>query len=1000
MNQVEQILNSTLAGILQEMAPKSDIYPENTSVLREGNRYQPDILIVASGRSPVIIEAKIQAPRDVEDKAKSRLGAKPEGQTRPVEAVIALIYPEELKTAGNMKAEIDQAILKYCFFQEARGTMAEPIRFPETGWIEGTTEDLSDLIRMISVPQKEVDKAAEALERGIEDAALILDEVVESRPRISADIAFRLGMDDNKETRHMACAIIANAMIFHERIAGMHDDEIRIDSLRMVCAAGDPLEKLTDAWRDILDYNYFPIYSIANDILAHIPTHRAPTFLNRLRRAARQVEYAGVTYAHDLTGRVFQNLISGRKFLATFYTKPASAALLARLAVSKMRGVRWRCRESIEQLRIADFACGTGALISAVYDQIAARHERAEGDLDALHDVMMKEVLYGCDVIPAAVHITASTLAGARPSVKLENSRLYTMPYGYIEKIDEKTKKKIKAYSIGSLDLLDNEQTFTMFNTSDPGKRTGNLGEETATEINFEIKDESFDLIIMNPPFTRAASDWEGIKRKEDYVKQFRGLNTSLDTQKKMSETLKENSKDTCYHGFAGLGSAFAALIDKKLKPGGILAMVLPLTAASGQSWLKLRQMLTARYSDIDVLSIAAAGNDEVSFSEDTNMAECLIIARKTESGSSTLDKKDTYRSTSIRFTSLRKSPSSFVEASELAKQIMRADERRIDKGPYGGSSIHIGGDHAGETITADVDANTETWGAVRIQDYSVAQAAYSLTQSKIWMPGKFESFDLPMVPFKKIGTRSLNAMNVAKSSVAPFDLKRGRPSSTATYPSIWSHNAQNETRLVCEPDSELQARQGKEERAGIIASTASRCHHNVDFRYNSQPLAVAFTKDKTIGGRAWPSVSFDDDRFDYVFSIWGNSSLGLLMHWWHANLQQPGRGSISITALDSLPTLDLHALSDAQLTLAKEIFERFAGKESTPDSLFSGRKFQPAFRADLDQARADLDRAVLCELLGFDESVYVAVRQLSAKWAAEPSVRGSKRRPDAPCAV
>ena len=39
-------------------------------------------------------------------------------------------------------------------------------------------------------------------------------------------------------------------------------------------------------------------------------------------------------------------------------------------------------------------------------------------------------------------------------------------------------------------------------------------------------------------------------------------------------------------------------------------------------------------------------------------------------------------------------------------------------------------------------------------------------------------------------------------------------------------------------------------------------------------------------------------------------------------------------------------------------------------------------------------------ELLRFDESVHVAVRKLSAKWAAEPSVRGGKRRPDGTLAV
>ena len=80
--------------------------------------------------------------------------------------------------------------------------------------------------------------------------------------------------------------------------------------------------------------------------------------------------------AHDLTGRIFQRLIADRKYLATFYTLPASAALLARLAVAKIEGVDWSDAEAIGKLRVGDFACGTGALLSAVYEQIAARHER------------------------------------------------------------------------------------------------------------------------------------------------------------------------------------------------------------------------------------------------------------------------------------------------------------------------------------------------------------------------------------------------------------------------------------------------------------------------------------------------------------------------------------------------------------------------------------------------------------------------------------------------
>ncbi len=176
---------------------------------------------------------------------------------------------------------------------------------------------------------------------------------------------------------------------------------------------------------------------------------------------------------------------------------------------------------------------------------------------------------------------------------------------------------------------------------------------------------------------------------------------------------------------------------------------------------------------------------------------------------------------------------------------------------------------------------------------------------------------------------------------------------------------------------------------AAKIWATASRCHQNLDFRYNSQPLSVVFTERKTIGGRAWPNVLFKDMRFDFIFAIWSNSSLGLLLHWWHASRQQPGRGCLTVSTVKLLPTLDLRAFSDEQLSLAEGIFDRFREVE-----------FKPAYIADLDMSRADLDRAVLCELLGLEEAVYVAVRELCAKWAAEPSVHGGKPRPDEPFAL
>ena len=100
-----------------------------------------------------------------------------------------------------------------------------------------------------------------------------------------------------------------------------------------------------------------------------MPAEEASQLLSTLRTSVEDVAATGANQSHDLTGRIFQKLIADRKYLATFYTLPASAALLARLAVSKM-DVDWSDAEAIGSLKIGDFACGTGALLSAVYEQI------------------------------------------------------------------------------------------------------------------------------------------------------------------------------------------------------------------------------------------------------------------------------------------------------------------------------------------------------------------------------------------------------------------------------------------------------------------------------------------------------------------------------------------------------------------------------------------------------------------------------------------------------
>ena len=958
-HQTEPSANSALGAILRRMLPSCAVHSETTRAISDHPGLQPDILITAIDRAPVVVEAEYMPAYAAEDEAKARLGLQLADGGKRIEAAIALRYPTDIANAPDLNDAIRAARLEYAVFYE------DETRFPASGWISGGVSDLADLIRLVSVSQSEVDAATKKLREGIERVAGIMDEMNESAPGAIAAVAQRLSMPNVHQTRRMACAILANALVFQERIASIHQE---VKRPRHVCGNGvaNPQAKTLDAWAEIIDINYWPIFAIAMDILEQIDPHNAARILKTLEYTAGEVNSLGVSNSHDLTGRIFQRLISDREFLATYYTLPASAALLARIAVAKLDGVDWADAAAIGELRVADFACGTGALLSAVYEQIANRHERAGGNAAALHKPMMEDILYGCDVMPAAIHITGATLSGIQPQEGFNLSRLYIMPYG------RQPNREVK---LGSLELLQREQLDLPVNTNNPALRTGSMGEETAAYTFTEFPSDGFDIVIMNPPFTRNVTH-EGAYR-DTFAAAFAAFGSTDADQKAMSSRMSSLKKDSCYHGSAGMASAFAGIGDRKLKPGGVLALVLPLAAASGTSWEKFREMLMCEYTDLEVFTIAANGKD-MAFSSDTGMAECLVIARKRRT--------DEKAMSAVKFTSLDQRPAGFIQADLIAKSVLNADGdlRRIEDGPYGGAPLEVGDEQVGELIETPSPQSDlgEGWGAVRIKDFAITQTAYALSQSKLWLPASNAPLELKTASLGDIAQFGKYHLSIiGRPPQGCFTKTTFRPN--ATYPALWNHNARNETRIVCEPDSQLRARRGMEDQANAVWATAGRCHINLDFTFGSQPLAVAFTEHKVVGGRVWPNVNFIDERFDCAFTIWGNSTLGLLCYWWHSNRQQSSKANITLRSVGSLPTLDLRALTDAQLATAQEIFDEFRELE-----------LQPAYLADADPNRALLDRRVVCDMLGFDDAVYEGVRMLAAKWRAEPSVHGGKRRP------
>ncbi len=156
-----------------------------------------------------------------------------------------------------------------------------------------------------------------------------------AHPGAIKKICEELRQQDGEQTRRMATTILANALVFHESLARGEGDlyDVRtLDELRGKRSGVSKNEMLED-WKRILKVNYWPIFDIARRILEVIPIDTARPLLDRLVTTAGELVANHMMRSHDLTGAVFQRLIADRKFLAAYYTHPASAALLVGLAI-------------------------------------------------------------------------------------------------------------------------------------------------------------------------------------------------------------------------------------------------------------------------------------------------------------------------------------------------------------------------------------------------------------------------------------------------------------------------------------------------------------------------------------------------------------------------------------------------------------------------------------------------------------------------------------------
>lgn len=522
--------------------------------------------------------------------------------------------------------------------------------------------------------------------------------------------------------------------------------------------------------------------------------------------------------------------------------------------------------------------------------------------------------------------------------------------------------------AIGSLDYFNESELIDLFDTvSGQSSGDGNPSDST-TNAYVKIPDESIDWILMNPPYSRtrrkqSAFDIAGLSKSERNA-----------CQKKWHKTVKNEPVTRT----AGMAASFLALARKKVKPGGRIGFVLPLTAAFAESWAVTRRMIEQEFTDITAVAVAAGqalGRDALS--ADTGMEEMLLIA--------TRRKKATKKHAMIKCVTLEGPVTRPGEAGEAARAISNASGRIKNAEEH--RPVIVGDTEIGHVLVFDAGGDGAPWGPLGVLRPELANAASKLIHGQI----KFlcKSFKLG------VGMTTLEDMFHVGPSHDQIGHIRGndprgafefhpvvsQADAVGTDRALWVADGKNKDALVVLPTHKGFPVPGRDAECKKIRSCQSKLLYARGMRWTSQAVLAATTKHKVMGGASWTTLKHDDVRVQKAFALWANSTLGMMVHWTQGQRTHAGRSTTQIRAIKKVPCPKLDEIGDNKLDYAAVEFNRLASL-----------KLRPGCQAHVDATRAEID-SIVARMLGLPDNANVVIEELRLLWCCEPSIRANNRR-------
>ena len=672
----ESRLNIALSDLLNRAGVGS--HPEH---IGEGRK---DVLIYHQGVT-IVLEGSYDRA-DAEKDARRRI------EQLSADIAIAIHYPSTFpqnlaESAIRERLLVTKLPVRIILPDDISGTLWEILHKkkvlsePVGDWFEVDLNTLSSVIK--EVAQLIID---ETLLSQIEhDVEVLVDRVVNNiaghsqADKVAENIyevlykLYGFSIGDPKEIKEalfaQATLAVLLGSVYYESIRYVQNPPL--PSMRELSNKYGAKKGVEEAVQRILKINYELIFDLVNQLLKCLPPLESA--FNSLLDLVGEISTKRALLRRDLGGKVYHKVVGSwalKKGLATFYTQVPSAYLLLYLAKPKFG-------------KLADFACGSGTLLVAAYSAMNSQHrlalwkENVDREPAEIEKEFHRTFIGNChafDVLGYALQITILNLALHSPETAIDHLLpSQVIPLGYREKDN--------FASLGSLELCWQKLRLDRITAG-----VTQMGVQGSKMVSLKEIEESgpFDLIVMNPPFSRTTGRGgkEGaglfgfmgkisersiiLKDYGDLRKEIKRTLTHIGSTLLSKNPLKIIFRDDEFRMYreiwqAGEGLLFIYLADIKIAEDGKICFVLPRGILSGVSWFLARTLLAAHYH-VEYI-IVSYDSDKYNFSESTNLAECMFIARSRE---------HPRKNETTDFVMLLKKPTTSIEAIALAQEISK----------------------------------------------------------------------------------------------------------------------------------------------------------------------------------------------------------------------------------------------------------------------------------------------------------------------------------------